>query len=449
MSNSFNKDKRGRLLYLGLAAVAGFFAAIVCTAFRFSAQWVIHLSEAVYAGVRQNLHWLPALMVGAAALGLLASWIVSAYQSCKGGGIPTSVAAIRGIVPLRWLSSILVLPFSALVTFFCGIPLGTEGPCVQMGTAIGDGLGRCFGHKKTPKLRSYVMTGGASAGFSVATGSPLSALLFAVEELQGKCSPLLLAGVIVSVATAQITAQLLACLGFAFDKMFYLTQIHTLPAKLFFVPLTVGVGCGLASVLFTRFYHGVRKAVGAVLKKLPAQIFYPILFAAVSLVGVCMADALGTGHGLTESLLHTRTVWYLLLLVFLLRMVFVTVSNTAGVTGGMFLPTLAFGAVVGALCGEGMLALGLMEAQYYPLAVILGITAFLGANSRIPFTACLFAAEVLCGIKQLPALAVATAVAFLIAKYAAGKDITETVVAEKEAAQESTRRVEETVSASK
>ena len=47
-----------------------------------------------------------------------------------------------------WIKSIFLLPISAIITFFCGIPLGTEGPCVQMGTAIGEGISKGFNSKK-------------------------------------------------------------------------------------------------------------------------------------------------------------------------------------------------------------------------------------------------------------------------------------------------------------
>jgi CIC family chloride channel protein len=159
---------------------------------------------------------------------------------------------------------------------------------------------------------------------------------------------------------------------------------------------------------------------------------FPILFACVSIVGVCLADTLGTGHALVDKLFQTHTVWYLLLLVFLIRAVFVMVSNTAGVTGGLFLPTLAFGAILGSLCAEGMIAVGLLEPHHYILMVVLGITAFLGATSQIPLTACVFAVETLCGINNVLTVIIATTVAFLIAKLSRTEDITDAVIKAKE-----------------
>lgn len=428
MKHHFCHNAKRLLPFLLFSAAAGFLSAVFCIAFKFGAEGAIHLSSRVYAAVRQNPVWIPVLAIGAAALGLYASVVVSFVPSCKGGGIPSSVAAIGGTTRFNWWTSIFILPFTALLTFFCGLPLGTEGPCVQMGTAIGDGVVHCFGAKKHSGWRRYIMTGGASAGFSIATASPVSAILFSVEELHKKFSPLLLTGVSVSVMTAQATAQLLALLGIESGRMFHLSETATLPAEQLFIPLLIGVVCGLGSVLFTRCYHMVDKAVHTTLQKVSVKIVFPMLFACIALVGVGLADALGTGHALTEEIFRMQTAGYLLILVFLIRAAFMMVSNTAGVTGGLFLPTLAFGAILGSLCAEGMIAAGLLQPQDRLLMVILGVTAFLGATSRIPLTACVFAVEALNGGSNILAIIMATTVAFLIAKLSGVEDFTDAVI---------------------
>lgn len=428
MQRNLLRNIKNMLPYCGLSAIAGCLSAILGTVFKLGAEEVIHLCGTLYAVVRQNLLWLPVLVLGAALLGLVASWIVSKAPSCKGGGIPSSAGAVRGMFIFPWLTSVIVLPFSALLTFFCGLPLGTEGPCVQMGTAVGDGVLRCWGSKKQLPWRRYVMTGGASAGFSVAAASPLSAIVFSVEDLQKKFSPLILLGVSVSVMTAQITVQLLSLLGIGSASLFQISDMSTLAPCLLFAPLLIGIICGLCSVLFTRFYHMVAKLAGTVMQKRSVVLVFPLLFAGMALVGVALSDALGTGHGLVEKLLDHHIAWYLLLVVFLVRTVFTTTANAAGVTGGLFLPTLAFGGIIGSLCADGMIALGWMEANYYPLMVVLGIVAFLGATSRIPLTAGVFAVESLGCIHNVPAVIIAITVAFLTAELSGVEEITETVI---------------------
>ena len=413
---------------LGFSVATGFVSAVLITAFKIAAEGVIRLSSVLYDTVRAHPIWLPFLVLGAAGIGLAASFILSASRSCRGGGIPTSVAAIRGVVNFKWFAGVLVLPFSALLTFFCGLPLGTEGPCVQMGTAVGDGVVQCLGSEKHKGWRRYVMTGGASAGFAIATASPLSAILFSIEELHKHFSPLLLTVSSLSVLTAQITVQVFSAFGIGSTRLFLLPDIGAIPPKFLFAPLLVGLVCGGCSILFTRFYHFIDKRMHALLKKISIKIAFPVLFACVSIVGFFLVDALGTGHDLSEKLLHTNVAWYLLVLLFLVRMVLMMISNTAGVTGGVFLPTLAFGALLGSLCAGGMISIGWIEADHYVLMVVLGMTAFLGATSRIPLTACGFAIEALGGIHNVLPIVLAATAALLVVESSGLEDFTDTVI---------------------
>ena len=214
MRNEFyNHTVRLLLPCVVFSAITGFFAAILITAFKIAAEWAVHISASANEAVRENPIWIPILIIGAALIGLAASLILSISHSCKGGGIPTSVAAIQGIFSFRWLPAIILLPVCALLSFLAGLPLGTEGPCVQMGTAVGDGVMKGFGKEKHRGWRRYIMTGGASAGFSIATASPISAILFAMEELHKHFSPILLSVASISVITAQLTAEAAGAAG--------------------------------------------------------------------------------------------------------------------------------------------------------------------------------------------------------------------------------------------
>ena len=410
------------------SAVTGFFTAIIVTLFKLLAEWVIHISTSAYAAVRENPEWLPLLIGGAAVIGLLASLVLSLSHSCRGGGIPTSIAAIRGIVSFKWLSAILLLPVSALLTYLAGLPLGTEGPCVQMGTAVGDGVIKCFGKKKHEGWRRYMMTGGASAGFSVVTASPISAIIFAMEELHKHFSPLLLSVASMSVISAHVTARALAAFGIGAVEFLNIPELDALPLSLLFAPLLIGAICGGASIVFTRLYHVIDHLLHAALKKLTVKIVLPILFALTAVVGFFLAGALGSGHSIIDSLLAPGSLWYVLILVFLIRAIGMMVSNTSSATGGVFLPTLAFGAIIGALCADGMIALGWIGEEQYLIIVVLGIAAFLGATSRIPLTAAVFALEALGGINNILPIIIATTASLLIIEASGLEDFTDTMI---------------------
>ena len=417
--------------FIGLSILTGLLSAIWITVFKIAVEIVLNVSTMIYTFLRQNPIWLPVLILGAAVIGLLSSFILSKSQSCRGGGIPSSIVAIRGIVSFKWISTIFVLPFSALLTFLCGIPLGTEGPCVQMGTAIGDGVSKCINSKKLAAWRRYIMTGGAASGFSVATGCPISAIIFSTEELHKNFSPLALGVASVTVMASQFTAKVLSLLGLGSITLFHMTTIEALDVKLYFTPLVVGIVCGIGAIGFTRFYHFFDRTMKKAFNKLPMQVVFPIIFAGISIVGYFFADALGTGHHFAEKLLEEQSIWYLLIIVFLLRMAFMMIANTSGVTGGVFLPTVAFGAIIGSLCASIMISLGWIESDCYTLIVVLGIAAFWGSTSRVPITACVFAIEALGGVNNILPIIIATTIALLIVEYSGLEDFTDALILSK------------------
>ena len=408
---------------------AGFLSAVITTLFKVAAEKVIHFSSEIRSGVYADAKWLFLLVLGCAAIGFAASVILSYSRTCRGGGIPTSVAAIKGMVSFNWLASIIVLPFSALLTFLCGLPLGTEGPCVQIGTAVGDGIVTCFtGKSKYRGWRRYIMTGGASAGFSVATGAPITAVIFSIEEIQKRLSPILLIVASISVTTAQLTANFLESIGIGTTQLFHIDVMPEMSHGVLFAPIIIGLLCGLCAILFTRIYHTVDELMRKALKKISIKVLFPILFAAIAVVGFFLTDALGTGHSLVDTLFETRITWYVIVILLLVRVLFMSVSNSSGVTGGVFLPTLAFGAMIGSLCGEAMIALGWIGAEHYTLTVVLGITAFLGAVSRIPITACVFAIEAMGGIDNIIPIIVVSTVALFTVEISGLDDFTDTVI---------------------
>ncbi|MBP3605244.1 MAG: chloride channel protein, partial [Clostridia bacterium] len=124
---------------LAFASAIGVLTGAAIFIFRMASTAVIGLSEHVYTLVRADARYLPLLLLGAAVLGLCAAAILRRFGDCRGGGIPTAVASIRGLVPLKWVQGIFALFFASLATFLGGVPLGNEGPSVLMGASIGKG----------------------------------------------------------------------------------------------------------------------------------------------------------------------------------------------------------------------------------------------------------------------------------------------------------------------
>ncbi len=391
--------------------------------FKLCATYVISLSEQVYAAVRANPALLPFLVLGAAVVGLTASLLLTKVPECKGGGIPTSIALLRGIITFRWFRSILAVFTSAMLTYLCGVPLGNEGPSVQMGTAVGSGVAQ-----RDPAWNRYIMTGGASAGFAAATGAPLTGILFAFEEAHRRFSPLLFLVSSIAALTASAVIRVLCSLAHMEASLFSFSCAPSLPAKYLWTAALIGIAAGLIAILFTKCYRIIRHVLLKTLARVPLFVQVTVIFAITAVIGFLSPRAVGTGHGLVDQIMEGHGVNIMLPLILILRAVLLLAATNAGVTGGLFVPMLALGAISGSLTGSILIVAGLLPAEYYSLSVAIGITAFLTAASRTPLMAATFAVETLGGLSNLLPIAIGGTAAFLCIETVGIPDFTDIVL---------------------
>lgn len=420
---------------LVFSTITGILTGALIFAFRLSASAIIDLSARLYSAVRGDLSLAPWLILGAALLGLISALLLKFAPACRGGGIPTSIALLRGLTDFHWVKSIFALFTSAMLTYLVGVPLGNEGPSVQMGTAVGRGAISLLA-KDHRAWDRYIMTGGACAGFAAATGAPLSGIFFAFEEAHRRFSPMIFMVAAMSVIASYTTMGILCELLSVSPSAFHFTVDLTLPMKYLWAALVVGVVCGVIAVLFTALYRTTRRVINEKLSRLPFTLKLVIIFVAVALIGLVSDACIGSGHDLIERLAHGHMTWYLLILYLCVRAVLLVISNITGVTGGLFIPTLTFGAIIGALCAHLMSLAGLLPDQYHLIMVIIGMTAFLGASSRTPITAITFGIEALCGFSNILPVMIGVTISYLVIETVGLESFTETVIEGKvEAAQ--------------
>ena len=414
-----------------LSAIAGVLTAASVFAFKLVASWIISCSGAIYGYVRSNPKWLPIAVAAAALCGVAVWLIVRRDKDSRGGGIPTAVATLRGFTPLKWIRSAFIVPLSALITFFAGVPLGNEGPCVQMGTALGQGTVAMFGGRDNQAWKRYIMTGGACAGFATATGAPVTGILFAVEEAHRRFSPMLFMVASISVVTAQVTMNALGQLTGVDVSLFHFRADGEFSLKYVWIPVVIGILCGIVAIFFTKGYTLVRRAVNVGMKKVHLIVKMAGVFAITAVVGFFSADSIGSGHALIDVLIEGEGIWYLLIVCFLIRAVMLMISNNVGVTGGLFIPKLAFGAIIGAICGKLLIAVGIIDHLQYGMIIVISMASFLAASSRTPITATTFAAEALCGFSYILPVAIGVAAAYIVIEAVGIKDFTDTVIESK------------------
>lgn len=368
---------------IGYGVLTGVFTGITIFFFKFLAGRAEKLSRTLYSLAKES--WLTILLVFVvlAVLAFLMSFIHKSVPECKGGGIPRSEGILRGILPFRWFKTLVGTFAGSMISFFAGLPCGSEGPAVLMGTALGRMTGKFSKHNIA--WDRYVMTGGAAAGFAVATGSPLSGILFALEEIHKRITPMLILTVSMTVLTATGTNLILCNLFDASPALFHLEALPAFQLAHVGYLILLGVLISLAvalfdgSILLFRKYTTVRKK-----GTIPAKLL--VTFALAGILGFCMTDGAYSGHHMIDHILEHNFTLGLLVALFIIRLVMMLLITDSGATGGIFIPTLAIGVLASAIIAKLLLLLGMPE-EFSTAIIFLGMCAFIGGTLRAPLTA--------------------------------------------------------------
>ena len=413
-----------------LCIVTGIFTGALIFAFKYAASFLINLSNRIYSFARQNPVFILPIAAGFSLLGLLLALLLKYAPDCKGGGIPTSIAILRGLISFSWVKSIFCLFAGAMMTYLGGVPLGNEGPSVQMGTAVGRGTLKLLSPKRKAWDR-YLMTGGACAGFACATGAPISGILFSYEEAHRRFSPLIFTVASVTVISGVYTTKLLCQLSGMHFLLFELPEMPVMPLRLIWCAALVGLVSGLSAAGFLKLYKKIRIFISTHLEKLSFTLKLPLIFLLTCICGFLLSECISTGHHLTEMIFEGKGVWYILLIALIIRALLLIIANNCQVTGGLFIPTIAFGAIVGCLCSKLLITTGLMPAEHYLTTTIIGTMSFLAASSHIPITATVFAVEALGCFENVLPIAAGVSISYFAVETLKAEDFTDVVIENK------------------
>lgn len=280
-------------------------------------------------------------VVGALAIGYL---LYRYFPNARGSGVPEAKAALyarEGNISLR---TVLGKFACTAATLASGIPLGREGPSVQVSAGIASVLGRWLGLSRE-KVKALIPVG-AAAGIAAAFNTPMAAVLFALEEVVGDLHAPVLGSVVLASATSWVVLRLL--LGN--NPLFHVPQYELVHPLEFGIYAVLGIVGGFLSVAFTRLLLGMRKRF--LLLPRSTRWWQPVAGGLlVGVMGWFVPQVLGVGYSYVGSALDGMMTLKLMLLLVVLKLFAVTVSYASGNAGGIFGPSLFLGAMLGGAVG--------------------------------------------------------------------------------------------------
>ena len=378
----FPSAPRPALILLLGAVVVGILTGLLGVAFLL----LLRKGDALRGVLTASLHdWPPffgwlalsSLVAGAVSA---AAWMVEKFApTAQGSGVPYVEKILRGngqprhawVIPVKFLGGWLALS--------AGLVLGREGPLVQMGSVIGEKVGRQF-----PGLRGAwksLMAAGAGAGLATAFNAPVGGTIFVLEEVFRKITP----QTFILTATAASVSVYLQRAVFHMPQDYAVPAIPDVPASATWLFFIFGTAIGILGVLYNRLLIGLL-AFGSKLEKIPVALRAAAIGFLMGSVAWFAPKWVGGGDNITQSILASRSDVWLLLGVASLRFFLGPFSYSAGTPGGLFAPVIALGAIVGAASGalDHALLPGLVPS---PLAfAVAGMAAFFTATIRAPLT---------------------------------------------------------------
>src|ERR1039458_2701695 len=344
-------------------------------------------------------------VVGSLGIGYL---LYRYFPDARGSGVPQTKAALYAREGRITLRTVLGKFFCTSATLASGIPLGREGPSVQVGAGIGSVLGRLLG-LRSEQVKNLIPVG-AAAAIAAAFNTPLAAVLFSLEEITGD----LYAPVMGAVVLASATAWMVLRVFLGDHPLFKVPQYQLLhPAELA-VYAVLGVAGGVVSAVFTKLLLGIR----ARFLRLPLKTvwFQPVAGGlVVGLMGWFVPQVLGVGYGFVGEALNGRMAFQLMALLVILKLVAVTTSYATGNAGGIFGPSLFIGAMLGGTVGTVAHYLFPAYTATPGAYALVGMGAVFAGVVRTPMTSVLMIFEMTQDYAVIVPLMIANLVSLFIA----------------------------------
>lgn len=394
---------RYALILEGVAV--GAISGVVVVAFRYLLGYAEILLHTILNYGKTHTWFVPVWFLILAAAAVVVSLLLKWESFISGSGIPQVEGEMVGEVDENWWKVLIAKLAGGLIGLGCGLSLGREGPSIQLGAMAAKGFSRLTKRMKTEE--KLLMTCGASAGLSAAFNAPIAGVLFSLEEVHKHFSP----EILLSSMASSITADFVSRNVFGLKPVFSFNITGMMPLHTYGHVLLLGVLIGFMGVV----YNTSLSKSQDLYQKIPSQtarLLIPFMLAGI--FGFLYPSVLGGGHNLVEVLSSGELVIGALCVLFVVKFLFSMASFGSGAPGGIFLPLLVLGAVIGTIYYSGV---GMVTNSLDGLLgnfIILGMAGYFSAIVRAPITGIILISEMTGTFSHLLTLSMVSLAAYLV-----------------------------------
>ncbi len=327
--------------------------------------------------------WVIAVpVIGGLIVGVMARW---GSRAIRGHGIPEAMEQVL-LNQSRIAPRITFLkPLSSAVAIGSGGPFGAEGPIIATGGALGSFVGQVL--RVTAQERKALLAAGAAAGMAAVFGSPVSAVILAVELLLFE----LRARSVIPVALAAVTATAVRDAMVGTRAVFAMPDVLPPGTAALVAYIMLGALLGIIAVGVTRLVYAIEDAF----ERLPIHwMWWPAIGGlAVGLVGWWAPNTLGVGYTNIESIVGGHLGITALLVLCVAKFASWSIALGSGTSGGTLAPLFTIGGALGGACGYLLAALFPHLGVDPRIAALVGMASIFAGASRALLASVVFAFE--------------------------------------------------------
>jgi H+/Cl- antiporter ClcA/CBS domain-containing protein len=382
-------DKR-LLTMTGLAVVIGIAAGFISQVVTAMIGFVTNLSffgifSTAFSSPSENhLGWwvIVVPVIGGIIVGFMARY---GSKAIRGHGIPETMEQVllnESRIPPRIT---ILKPVSAAVSIGTGGPFGAEGPIIATGGALGSLIGQLL--TTTADERKTLLAAGAAAGMSAIFGSPVSAVLLAIELLLFEFR----SRSFIPVAIASVAATAVRAAFEGLHPVFAMPVLPTPSEGAIVSYVLIGALVGVLSVVVTRLVYWVEDSF----ERFPIHwMWWPAIGGlAVGVIGYFVPRTMGVGYDNISGFLNGTFTLETLLLLCVFKFLSWSIALGSGTSGGTLAPLFTIGGTLGA-------AMAVFAHMLFPnlhidprMAGLIGMAAMFAGASRALLASVVFAFE--------------------------------------------------------
>ena len=406
----------------------GMITGLIVGTFRWIIDHTMKFLFFIYPLMRQKpIYLIPYVIATLLIVFILGQVIKPVLNNITGSGVPQVEAVMLNENKMNWWSILWRKYVGGLLAICPGLFLGREGPCIQMGAMVGQAFGENLFHADPDDLKR-LQGCGIAAGLSAAFSAPLAGVFFLVEEITFNFTP----KEVLTALAAAMSSDLMTLFFFGTQPCLYLPLEKSLPLTSYWFVTIMGVALGLLAHLYQYCLLSL-KSVYSKLTKIP-KIYHSIIpLLLVIPIGLWNATLLGGSHDFISSLFEpifmkniqtgTLSLMLLPLIWFIVRFIFSMISYGASVPGGIFMPILVLGALLGVIFAVIMIHFNIAPKRCYGIIIVTSMCAYFGAIEKAPFTALTLLTEMVGSVEQIFPMLITTFIAYFVLDLLGGKPI--------------------------